>query len=180
MVKITVVSSNSRKIKELKLLLEPQFEVEIMQFEYPELQLESHCEISLAAAKGLAEKLKKFVLVEDAGMHIEALNGFPGTMTKPVYYSIGNKGLLKLMKGVKNRKVWYKSAIGICKPGKKPLCFLGQEEGTVAHKSKGDGWGQDPIFIPKGSKKTYGEVPVEKYHPYREDAVKKMKKYFVK
>jgi len=179
MVKLVLVSSNKLKIDELKRLLQPEVELEVMQFEYPELKLDDPCEISKAAAKMLAERLKKTVLVEDSGFHVKALKGFPGIMTKFTHYRIGNKGIIKLMEGVKNRKSTYESAVGICSPGKKPLCFLGVEEGTVAHKLHGNkGWGQDPIFIPKGSKKTYGELGYpEGYHPFRKNAVDKLKKF---
>jgi len=179
--KLVLISSNKRKIEELSLLLKPEIEVEIMEFEYPELKLDDPCDISKAAAKMLAEKLKKNVLVEDSGFHIDALKGFPGIMTKFTHNRIGNEGLLKLMKGKKNRKGYYKSAIGICRPGKQPLCFLGIEEGRVANKMRGNkGWGQDPIFIPKGKKKTYGELGYpDGFHPFRANAVKLLKKYFL-
>lgn len=177
--KLVLISSNKKKIEQLKILLEQEFELEIMQVEYPELKLDDPCNISKAAAKMLAERLKKTVLVEDSGMHVDALKGFPGIMTKFTHERIGNKGLLRLMKGVKNRKAWYKSALGLCSPGKQPLCFLGVEEGKVAEKIRGNkGWGQDPIFIPKGGSKTYGELGCPKgYYPYRERAVENLKKF---
>src|SRR3989338_711720 len=179
--KFVLISSNPRKINELRKLLEPEFNVEIMQLEYPELKLYEPCEISRAAAKMLAERLKKTVLVEDSGCHIEALNGFPGIMTKFTHKRIGNEGLLKLMKGVKNRKAYYKSAIGLCSPGKQPLCFLGIEEGKIAGKLRGNkGWGQDPIFMQKGKKKTYGELGYPQgYHLFRKNAVEKLKEYLL-
>ena len=178
-VRLVLISSNELKIKELKLLLAPEFDVEVMKFEYPELKLDDPCEISKAAAKMLAEKLKKNVLVEDSGFFVNALKGFPGTNTKFSHFRIGNAGIIKLMKGVKNRKGYYKSAIGICSPGGKSLCFLGVEEGRVAEKIRGKkGWGQDPIFIPKGSRKTYGELGYpDGFHPFRANAVRKLKDY---
>lgn len=177
--KLAIISSNQRKIDELKLLLGEDFDVEVMKFEYPELKMDDNCEISKAAAKMLAERLKKTVLVEDSGFFIEALNDFPGTSTKYIHNRIGNEGFIKLMRGVKNRRCFYKSAIGICSPGKQPLCFLGIEEGTVAEKMRGKkGWGQDPIFIPKGKNKTYGELGYpEGCHPFRQNAAEKLKEY---
>ncbi|MBI2664800.1 non-canonical purine NTP pyrophosphatase [Candidatus Woesearchaeota archaeon] len=173
---ILLVSSNQRKIAELTLLLSPA-KIEVMEFEYPELKLDDPCEISKAAAKMLAEKFRKTVMVEDSGCFIDGLNGFPGIMTKFTHNRVGNKGLLKLMKGIKNRKAHYKSAIGICSPGKQPMCFLGTEEGSIAEKIRGkNGWGQDPIFIPKGSSKTYGETGhPDGYHLFRKNAVDKFK-----
>lgn len=179
MVKLVLVSSNSRKIDELKRLLSPGLKVQAMQFEYPELKLDDPCEISKAAAKVLAERLKKTVIVEDSGFFVDALKGFPGTSTKFSDHRIGNRGIIKLMKGVRNRKAFYKSAIGLCPPGKRPLCFLGTEEGRVADRIRGKkGWGQDPIFIPKGKSKTYGETGTPSgHHPFRAAAAEKLKRF---
>ena len=176
MVKLVLVSGNKRKIEQLLRLLEPEFEVEVLNRDYPEIQSDDPCEISRAAAKALAEKLKRTVLVEDSGMYVPALKGFPGPWTKYSHNTIGNAGILKLMKGVKNRKAFYKSALGFCSPGRQPLCFLGKEEGNVSGKIRGKkGWGQDPIFIPQGQKKTYGELASGKdYYPCREMAVRKL------
>lgn len=178
---LVLISSNKRKIAELTTLLEPEIKVEVMKLEYPELKLEDPCEISKAAAKMLCERMKKPVLVEDSGFFVDALKGFPGIMTKFTSYKIGLNGIIKIMKGVKKRKCWYKSAIGICEPGKQPVCFLGVEEGRVAEKIRGKkGWGQDPIFLPKGKSKTYGETGhKEGHHLFRYNAVQKLKKYLL-
>ena len=182
MVKIVIVSGNKRKIEQLLNLLKPDFKIAVLNAEYPEIQHDDPCQISKAAAKVLAQKLKKSVLVEDSGLFIPALKGFPGTWTKYSHKTIGNEGILKLMKRVKNRKAYYKSALGVCTPGKQPLCFLGVEEGTVATRVRGNkGWGQDPIFLPKGKNETYGQLGCsEGYYPYREKAVKKLKAFFKK
>jgi XTP/dITP diphosphohydrolase len=155
-----VITGNEKKIEEFNIVLgEKEVKFEIMKVSYPELRSDDPCEISKIAAKGLCEKLNKTVVVEDSGLFIDSLNGYPGTCTRYIYDRVGLKGILKLMKGVRNRKAHYRSAIGYCEPGKKPECFLGQEEGKLAEKEKGKGgWGHDPIFIPKGSKKTYAEL----------------------
>lgn len=182
MVRFVLVSGNKSKIEQLVNLLTPDFEVDVCNMEYPEIQHDDPCEIAKAAAKVLANRFKKTVLVEDSGMFVPALKGFPGPWTKYSHKTIGNEGILKLMKGVKNRKAYYKSAVGVCSLGKKPVCFLGVEEGTVATKIRGKkGWGQDPIFIPKGSEKTYGEIGcVKGYYAYREKAIEKLKIFFSK
>ncbi len=179
--KFVLISSNDRKIEELKTLLEPEIEVDAIKMEYPELKLDDPCEISKAAAKMLCERIKKPVIVEDSGFFIDALNGFPGIMTKYTHNRIGLTGMLRAMKGVSNRKCWYKSAIGICLPGKQPACFFGIEEGKVAEKIRGKkGWGQDPIFMPKGKKKTYGELGhPDGYHLFRRNAAEKLKTCFL-
>lgn len=151
------VTSNRNKAAEFKAILGSL--VDIVLLEYPELKSDDPCEISKTAAKALAERLKRMVVVEDSGLFIDALMGFPGTSSKYVTRRIGNHGIIKLMKGVMNRKCLYKSAIGYCEPGKSPLCFLGVEEGKIALKEKGkNGWGNDFIFVPKGKSMTYAEL----------------------
>ena len=86
------------------------------------------------------------------------------------------------MKGVKDRSCQYKSAVAYCEPKKQPISFLGKEQGKIAQKPKGKhGFGHDPIFIPKGKRKTYGEIEnVEKTKKFRRKAVLKLKRYLEK
>lgn len=154
--RLILVTSNRNKAAEFRQLIPG---IEIASAEYPELRSEDNCEISMLAARMLAQKMKRPVIVEDSGLFIDALGGFPGAYTKHVTSKIGNKGILQLMKGKKNRKCRYKSAIGYCEPGKEPLCFVGIEEGRISSKEKGkNGWGNDIIFMPKGKSKTYSEL----------------------
>jgi XTP/dITP diphosphohydrolase len=177
-----LITRNEKKIREFKICLGNEFPFKAVNLEYPELRSEDPCEIAMIAAKALAERFNETVIVEDSGIFIKALKGFPGTFTRYSDEKIGNKGLVKLMKGVKNRDCEYKSAIGYCAPGGKPLCFLGVEKGKIANRLRGNrGWGQDPIFIPKGKKKTYGEIRKEgDVNIFRKRAIDKLKRYLRK
>lgn len=156
---IYLITTNKNKVAEFKAVLEPKHDVVQDSYDYPELRSDDPLEIVKQAAKQLVECYGKPVCVEDSGLFIEALNGFPGTCTAYVQKRIGNKGILKTMEGIENRKILYKSAIGFCEPNEGPIAFLGEEEGTLATEERGKaGWGQDAIFIPTGSNKTYGEI----------------------
>lgn len=176
----TLITGNEQKIKEFELILKGTgIRFEVLRAEKPELRSDAPCEIVKVAAKTFSERLRKAVVVEDSGLFIDALKGFPGTCTKYVHERIGNRGILRLMKGEKNRRCRYRSAIGYCEPGKEPVCFLGTEEGKIAEKEKGKiGWGQDPIFIPKGSSRTYGELRKrEDLNLFRKEAILKLAKF---
>jgi XTP/dITP diphosphohydrolase len=81
-------------------------------------------------------------------------------MIKWVLETIGNEGILKLMKGAKNRRARFVEAIGFCKFGSKPIAFLGTTYGEITHRKLGKkGFGFDPIFKPIGYNKTYGQDP---------------------
>ncbi|MBW2983873.1 RdgB/HAM1 family non-canonical purine NTP pyrophosphatase [Candidatus Woesearchaeota archaeon] len=176
---INFVTQNKGKVREFKQILEPKVRVKQLSIDYPELRSDAPEEIARLAAKQLADKLKRIIVVEDSGLFIKALNDFPGTCSAYIHKRIGLKGLLKLMKGVRNRNCEYRSAVGYCEPSKKPVSFLGKEKGKIAKKIKGThGFGHDPIFIPEGSKKTYGEMDdIEEVKKFRRRAVLKLVNY---
>ena len=177
--KLYFVTSNKGKVREFKQILEPKVDVEQIEIEYPELRSDDPEEIARLAVKQLADKLNKAVVAEDSGLFIKDLNGFPGTCSSYIHKRIGLNGVLRLMKGVKNREAMYMSAVGYCEPGKNPISFLGVEKGKIATKIKGsNGFGHDPIFIPEGSRKTYGEMKnSEEMKKFRRMAVMKLVEY---
>lgn len=180
--KIYFVTCNKGKVKEFKQILEPRIKVEQIEIDYPELRSDDPEEIARLAVKQLADKLGKAIVVEDSGLFIKALNGFPGTNSAYIHKRIGLKGILRLMKGVKNRDCIYMSAVGYCEPEKKPVSFLGTEKGRIAKKIRGKyGFGHDPIFIPEKSRKTYGEIrDVREVKKFRRRAVLKLIGYLQK
>ena len=179
---INFITSNLGKVKEFRQILEPEIKVNHIEMSYPEIRSEDSEEIARDSAKELAEKLKKKVVVEDSGLFIDALNGFPGTYSATIHKKIGLKGIIKLMQGEKNRKCAYKSAVAYCEPGKKAVSFLGEENGNVAESISGSfGFGHDPIFIPEGSSKTYGEMKnCIELKKFRRRAVEKLKDCLLK
>lgn len=68
-----------------------------------EIQADTVAEVSMNKARQAYEKIKSAVLVDDSGLAIEALNGFPGVYAKYVYSTIGAEGIVKLMAGETNR-----------------------------------------------------------------------------
>ena len=176
---INFATQNKGKVREFRQILEPKVKVKQLSIDYPELRSDAPEEIARLAAKQLSDKLKKIIVVEDSGLFIKALNGFPGTCSAYIHKRIGLKGLLKLMKGVKNKSCEYRSAVGYCKPGRKSVSFIGTEKGKIAKKIRGThGFGHDPIFIPEGSSKTYGEMKdIEEVKKFRRRAVLKLANY---
>ncbi|MCD1296354.1 non-canonical purine NTP pyrophosphatase, RdgB/HAM1 family [Methanocella sp. CWC-04] len=158
--KLYFVTTNAGKFREAEHLFKENFDVEQVNMPYPELQDNDLGKIAAYGAKYCAEELKKPVMVEDSGLFIDALNGFPGPYSSYVQKTVGNKGILKLMEGVENRKAQYRSYLGYCEPGGEPVTFEGiwhvdvsfEEEGTM-------GFGYDPITNYR--KYPIGEMEVE-------------------
>jgi|TARA_B100001971_G_C18140910_1_gene510347 XTP/dITP diphosphohydrolase len=179
---INLITSNLGKVKEFKAILGNSIKINHTELEYRELRSDNPEEIAKNAAKTLANKLKKPVVVEDSGLFIKALNDFPGTCSKYIHKRIGLKGILKLMENTNDRTCCYKSAVAYCEPGKEPISFLGKEKGKIADETKGNnGFGHDSIFIPENSSKTYGEIKnCENLKRFRKLAVEKLKEYLEK
>jgi XTP/dITP diphosphohydrolase len=145
--KIYFVTHNPGKMREAGLLFREYFDVEQVDMTYPELQEDDPSKIAAYGAKYCAERLDKPVIVEDSGLFVDALKGFPGPYSAYVQHTIGNKGILKLMEGEKNRRAEFRSVVGYCAPGEEPTMFTGVWWGELLTEEVGtNGFGYDPIF----------------------------------
>ena len=93
------VSSNIHKFKEAKVILD-SFDISIQFFKLnlEEIQSNSLKEIALKKAQNAFSKCKKPLIIEDDGLYIDYLDGFPGPYSSYVYKTIGNQGILDLLK----------------------------------------------------------------------------------
>ena len=171
------VSSNRHKYDEAKKILD-SFGITLGFFKssLQEIQSNSLHDIAIAKAKDAFSKLKKPLIIEDDGLFINSLEGFPGPYSSYVFNSIGNKGILNLLKN--NRKAKFVSMITYC--DKRLLeTFDGKLYGTISKTQKGKGWGYDPIFIPNTSKKTFAEMNNKNELSHRYKALKKFSKWYL-
>jgi XTP/dITP diphosphohydrolase len=122
-------------------------------------------EIAEASVIDAFEKCHLPIIVEDAGLFVDPLNGFPGPYAAYVYRTIGNQGLLKLMENVETRKARFESVIAYLSKGlKSPKCFSGQVQGEIVTEQKrgngNSGFGFDPIFKPLRANKAFAEMSI--------------------
>jgi XTP/dITP diphosphohydrolase len=154
------VTTNAGKVREAVSLFKECLEIEQVDMTYPELQDDDPSKIAAYGARYCAEQLRRPVIVEDSGLFIDALKGFPGPYSSYVQHTIGNKGILKLMEGVEGRRAEFRSVVGYCEPGKEPTTFTGIWWGDILEKETGTGgFGYDPIFSYR--KFPVGEMTVE-------------------
>ncbi len=159
---IYFLTKNRGKLREARTVLSKfGIEVEQLKEDREEIQSEDLEEIAIHSIRNVkAHKLP--IVVEDAGLFINALNGFPGPYSSYVYKTIGCRGILKLMKDVKNREAMFKSAVAYT-DGKTMNVFIGKVEGVIAFEERGqEGFGFDPIFIPSGYNETFAEMGFER------------------
>lgn len=129
---------------------------------YPEIQADRLEEVALYGVRYLSRRIENPFFLEDAGLFIKSLDGFPGVYSAYVYRKIGCEGILKLMEGVEDRRAEFRSIIAYKERGKKTKIFVGVCQGRISTEKRGcKGFGFDPIFIPEGSTRTFGEMNVE-------------------
>jgi len=156
------VTTNFHKFNEARqVLAEHGIATAMLRIEAIEIQDDNLENIAEASVRDAVEKSGLPVLVEDAGLFIEALKGFPGPYSSYVYRTLGTRGILKLMEGITQRNAYFYSVVAFHSPEQaSPKCFRGKVEGTISLKEQGkQGFGFDPIFKPKGgSDKTFAEM----------------------
>lgn len=172
---VLVASSNAGKLKEIKEILKDSLHVNILSlrdmdaeaFEVEETG-STFEENALIKAKAYAEKFGYVTLADDSGLEVDHLKGAPG-INSARYAGPGAKDaelcnkILKELEGVlpKNRTARFKCVVCLYDPGDMTYLFYeGTCEGMIASKASGkNGFGYDPIFIPKDfAPKTIAEL----------------------
>jgi len=124
---------------------------------YTEIQADTLEEVAAYGMKEVVERLQGPVMLEDAGLFIEALQEFPGVYSAYVQKTIGNNGILRLMEGVEDRKAYFRSVVAYAEPGMEPRLFKGEVHGRIGFEARGSkGFGYDPIFYV--GEKSLGEM----------------------
>jgi len=192
--KLLIGTNNKGKYKEITDLL-PKY---IKMHSTSEFKLKSpredgltFTENSIIKSKHFSKKSKLICLADDSGLEIDILDKRPGIYSARWGGKKGNfkkainrvyKELSKKDKNWKNKKVKARfiCSLSICYLDKKIASVLGKVEGYISTKPKGkNGFGYDPIFIPKNKRKTFGEMSsLQKYKiDHRFAAFKKIRKF---
>ena len=192
---LLIGSNNAGKIKEIKDLLPRKIKVvsaNQYKLKSPKENGSTFAENSLIKAKYFSKKTNKLCLADDSGLEIDILAKMPGIYSarwggKKNNFNVAiQKVFNKLQKINPNWKKEKISARFVCAltiygPRIKTIKSIGKIEGTISKKKKGkNGFGYDPIFIPKGKKITFGQMrPKHKYKiDHRMKAFKKIRKFF--
>ena len=193
--KLLIGSNNQGKIKEIRDLLPKNLDIcspKDFHLKSPKENGKSFEKNSLIKAKYFSKKSKIICLADDSGLEIDLLNGAPGIYSarwggKKSNFNLAIKKIYKELN--KKNKFWFKKkqrakfkcVFTIYWPNNKFVSVKGQVEGSISRTKKGNnGFGYDPIFIPKNYKITFGQMkPSKKYKiDHRFKAFKKIKKFF--
>ena len=127
-----------------------------------ELQSDDVALVASAAAADLASTHRTPFFVEDTGLFVKSLAGFPGAYAAFVNRTIGPSGLLRLMAGYSERSAEFVGAVAYVEGSRRPRVFEGRLKGSISLRVRGGhGFGFDPVFVPEGMKRTLGELSLK-------------------
>jgi XTP/dITP diphosphohydrolase len=145
-----------------------------------EIQSDSLEEIAREKAKAAFAKVGRQVIVEDDGLFINSLSGFPGQYSSFVFKTIGNDGILKLLAGSTKRSAYFLSLIAFY-DGRILSISKGRVNGRITDRITEGGWGYDPIFVPDGTDLTFAELKKSKNeYSHRKRALEKFALWYLK
>jgi XTP/dITP diphosphohydrolase len=191
---LLIGSNNKGKLKEIKALLPKRIKI----YSTSDFNIKSPVENgktfednSIIKSKYFSKKTNLPCLADDSGLEIDILDKAPGIYSarwggknsdfnkaiKRVYKELDKKDKNWKKKKIKARFV---CSLSISYLEKLIACVRGKVEGTISTEPKGNnGFGYDPIFIPKEKRLTFGEMSSKaKYKmDHRFNAFKKIKKF---
>lgn len=151
---------------------------------YIEIQADDLGDVARPGVQQACALIGEPCFIEDAGLFIGALDGFPGPYSSYVFEKLGNEGILKLMSGIEDRRAEFVSALAYCEPGSKPIVFKGRILGSLTDELRGSrGFGFDPIFAPDGGEgRTFAEMTSEMKNAFshRAKSMERFVKWYVR
>ncbi|MDO4517873.1 MAG: RdgB/HAM1 family non-canonical purine NTP pyrophosphatase [Bacillota bacterium] len=187
MKRIIAATKNKHKITEIETITK-QFDMEVIsraEAGVPDVEIEetgaTFEENSLAKAMGIMKLCGEITIADDSGLVVDCLDGAPGVYSARFAEFPGlwpenlpeeenssdranNEKLVQLIKDIpyEDRTARFVSVITMIYPDGKTIVARGEVEGNLVLEARGDnGFGYDPLFVPKGYDKTFGELGAE-------------------
>ena len=170
-------TGNINKFNEARTILSPYgISIGMLRMKGVEIQSDSLKEIAETSARNAYNNTKSPIFVEDAGLFIDGLSGFPGPYAAYVYKTIHNSGILKLMENIADKQAKFQSVIAYCDQTLcDPKCFWGEAKGEITQtERKPQGktpFGFDPIFQPIRSNKSFAEMTIPEKNGFSHRAI---------
>ncbi len=191
---ILIGTSNIGKYKEICALLPKgtkKYSLKEFKISSPEETGKSFKENSLLKASYFCKKTNLICLADDSGLEIDLLNGAPGIYSsrwsgEKNNFDLAITKVFHEMRKIKEDWINYNKAKFVCSlsifwPNGENFSCEGTVNGKILSRKKGtNGFGYDPIFVPEGHNKTFGEMDpkIKMAIDHRYKAFNKAKKFF--
>ena len=169
---IVIATNNPNKVEEYRQMFASISNIKLFSLKDENIHIEieengkTFKENSLIKAEAISKFTNKFVLADDSGLEIEALDNFPGIYSarfmegKP--YKEKWAAIFEMLKNKENKNAQFHCAITFITPTKEKYVFEGIEKGYITEKIEGEnGFGYDPIFFSNSLNKTFGNATEE-------------------
>ena len=163
---LVFVTQNKNKLEDAEKLL-PDFHIEHIDFEVPEIQsLDTH-EIARHKLEYAYTKVQQPCFVMDASLFLDCLNGFPGPLIKWWFEkTVGEEKTCEIANLFNEHGCQWTTVLGYF-DGTDTHFLEETINGTLPHKPRGsNGYNWDTIFIPEGDHRTFAEMTFEEKQSY--------------
>lgn len=151
----TFVTGNASKLAEARRLFP---DLDSVSLDLPEIQSLDLTEVLRAKAREAHRILARQVIVEETGLELPGLNGFPGPLVKWMLEAIGAEGIARQVASTGDARATARCALMLF-DGERETFSEGSTSGVLVLPPRGNqGFGWDPVFQPEGSTRTYGEM----------------------
>ncbi|MFD2257314.1 RdgB/HAM1 family non-canonical purine NTP pyrophosphatase [Luteolibacter algae] len=166
--RLILATRNAHKTEEIRQILGHRFEItDVRSFPgLPEIEETGSTFVENARLKalGISSLMGGWVLADDSGLEVDALDGAPGVWSSSFggeegNHAKNNQRLIEEMSGVDGRTARFQCTLVLAKDGKEQGVFSGSVEGTIGRELSGSGgFGYDPLFIPAGHTQTLAQL----------------------
>ena len=169
--RLIIATRNAHKTAEIRDVVGDAFEVlDATAFpDCPEIEETGTTFLENARLKalGISRVIKGWVLSDDSGLEVDALDGAPGVWSSSYggeegNHALNNQRLMKEMAGKEPRTARFRCTMVLARDGREEAHFSGTVEGRLIEELRGrEGFGYDPLFIPEGHDLTFAELGPE-------------------
>ena len=166
--RLILATRNAHKTAEIRAMIGDRFEVlDATAFpDFPEIEETgtTFLENARLKAEGISRCIEGWVLSDDSGLEVDALDGAPGVWSSSYGGEEGNHAknnarLLDAMAGRSDRRARFRCTMVLARGGTEQAHFSGYVEGRLVESLHGKGgFGYDPLFIPEGFEQTFAEL----------------------
>ena len=166
---IVIATNNPNKVEEYRQMFASISNIKLFSLKDENIHIEieengkTFKENSLIKAEAISKLTDKFVLADDSGLEIEALDNFPGIYSARFMegrpYKEKWAAIFEMLKNKENKNAQFHCAITFITPSKDKYVFEGIEKGYITENIEGEnGFGYDPIFFSNSLNKTFGNA----------------------
>ena len=166
--RLIVATRNAHKSTEIRALLGDRFEV-LDATHFPDLPAieetgNTFLENATLKAEGISRHVGGWVLADDSGLEVDALEGAPGVWSSSFggeegNHVMNNARLIQEMTGKSARRARFRCTMVLARNGIAQAHFSGAGVGSITDSLRGaGGFGYDPLFIPEGYDQTFGQL----------------------